>query len=100
MGITSLPAEGRRLVESCEPHADQLLGYWDDILHNPNQVVDAARRADLRAIADRGIDYHWVASAEPSQPYEQWLKVTVLPGGHFPHLEHPAALAELLAGTR
>ncbi|MEV7626000.1 alpha/beta fold hydrolase [Actinoplanes sp. NPDC089786] len=99
MGVASLPAEGRELVESCVPHADQFLGYWDDILRNPNEVVDDARRAELRAIAQRGIGYHWVLSAEPSHPYDEWMRVTVLPGGHFPHLVYPAELAALLAGA-
>jgi hypothetical protein len=49
MGIDSLPAEGRELLQSCEPCADQLLGYWDEILRHPSATVDAARRADLQA---------------------------------------------------
>lgn len=96
MGVASLPAEGRELVESCEPHADQLLGYWKEILEHPDDVVNDARRAELTSILDRGIGYHLVVSAEPPGPPARGVRVTVLPGGHFPHLAHPAELAVLL----
>jgi pimeloyl-ACP methyl ester carboxylesterase len=103
MGIDELPAEGRELVESCVPRADQLLGYWDDIFRHSDAAIAEMRAGELRVIAGRGAGYHWVTSAEPAPPYLRWLTaavpdvtVTVLPGGHFPHLAYPAEVAELL----
>lgn len=98
MGIEALPAGARDLVESCVPRQDQLLGYWDEILRHPNAVVDATSRAELTTVVGRGIGYHFVTSDPGPQ---EWLPpqatITVLPGGHFPHLAHPRELAALLA---
>ncbi|MFG1604815.1 alpha/beta fold hydrolase [Actinoplanes sp. NPDC049265] len=103
MGVDELPAEGRELVESCVPRADQLLGYWDDIFRHSDAAIAGMRRDELGVIAARGIGYHWVTSAEPEPVYVRWLTgavpgvaITVLPGGHFPHLSHPAEVAALL----
>ncbi|MET8234223.1 hypothetical protein ABZS77_26470 [Micromonospora sp. NPDC005298] len=45
-----------------------------------------------------------MTSSEPPARYLNWLTdalpevmVTVLPGGHFPHLPEPATIARLLA---
>jgi pimeloyl-ACP methyl ester carboxylesterase len=108
MHIDLLPANTRGLVESAVPRQDQLLGYWQELLDTPNAELDEARRAELTAIADRQIPYHYVTGAEPAQPYVDWLtalvpdvRVTVLPdSGHFPHLGHPAAFAQLLDSIR
>jgi pimeloyl-ACP methyl ester carboxylesterase len=64
---------------------------------------------DLRArpaIAGRRIGYRWVTSAKPPPAYAQWLcgalpavEITVLPGGHFPHLAHPRELTSMLAAA-
>ncbi|MEU8821869.1 alpha/beta hydrolase [Actinoplanes sp. NPDC048796] len=105
MGIDKLHGEARRLAETAtDPRPDLLLGYWAEILQGADQQIRADREADLRAIAERGIGYRWVTAAEPPAPYVEWLRaalpavaVTVLPGGHLPHLEHPAELARLLS---
>ncbi|MFC3500079.1 alpha/beta fold hydrolase [Micromonospora krabiensis] len=105
MGVTSLPPEARRIAETfTDPRPDLLLGYWGEILHGTDEQIRAQREADLRAIGMRGIAYRWVTAAEPPERYRQWLTgalptavITVLPGGHFPHLQHPAALARLLS---
>ncbi|MFI7608262.1 alpha/beta fold hydrolase [Micromonospora sp. NPDC049366] len=107
MGVASLPPEARRLAETAtDPRPDLLLGYWDEILHRTDEQIRAQREADLRAIGERGVAYHWVTAGEPPERYRQWLTgalpttvITVLPGGHFPHLQHPAALARLLSAT-
>ncbi|MEU4428335.1 alpha/beta fold hydrolase [Actinoplanes sp. NPDC024001] len=105
MGIAALPADARALVElTSRPRAELLLGYWDEIVHGTDDEVARQRRADLEAIAARGVDYRWIATSEPAPAYLRWLtgalpgvEVTVLPGGHFPHLAYPAELAKLLA---
>ncbi|WFE53573.1 alpha/beta fold hydrolase [Micromonospora sp. WMMD1155] len=104
MGIESLPAEARELVATAtDPRPDLLLGYWGEILHGSDEEVAADRFRDLRSIGERNIPYRWVASSEPRAPYLAWLtealpeiEVTVLPGGHFPHLAEPATIARLL----
>ncbi|WP_127504690.1 alpha/beta fold hydrolase [Actinoplanes solisilvae] len=105
MGIESLRGEAREIVETAtDPRPDLLLGYWDEVIHGTDERIAADRRADLRAIAERGAGYRWVTAAVPPAPYVAWLKealptsvVTVLPGGHLMPLEHPAELARLLS---
>jgi len=107
MGIASLPPEARRIADiATDPRPDLLLGYWDEILHGTDEHIAADREADLRTIGERGISYRWVTAGEPPDRYIQWLTaalpttiITVLPGGHLPHLEHPAKIARLLSGT-
>lgn len=104
MGIESLSPESRALVaQTSSPRADLLLGYWDEILHRTDADIAEQRGRDLAAIAARGIGYRWITASEPPAPYVRWLtgvlpgvEITVLPGGHFPHLAHPGELAKLL----
>lgn len=105
MGIESLPPEAREIVTTAtDPRPDLLLGYWGEILHGSDEGIAAERRRDLRSIHQRAIPYRWVTSSEPPARYLDWLSealpeimVTVLPGGHFPHLAEPATIARLLA---
>ena len=103
MGIDALPEQARELVRTAtDPRPDLLLGYWDDILRHTDEEVAEQRRAELRAIAERGIGYHWLSSYQPAQAHLEWLnailpvELTVKPGGHFPHLADPAGVARLL----
>ncbi|GAA2486724.1 alpha/beta fold hydrolase [Winogradskya humida] len=104
MGIESLPDDARKLVETAtDPRQDLLLGYWDEILRETDEQIRENRLRELRAIADKGLPYHWVNASEPPTAYLQWLRsvlpqaeVTVVPGGHFPHLADPAAVAAVL----
>jgi pimeloyl-ACP methyl ester carboxylesterase len=105
MGIESLSPEARALVvQTSNPRADLLLGYWDEILHSTDAAILERRGKDLATIAAQGIGYRWVTAGEPPAPYAEWLsnalpgvEITVLPGGHFPHLAYPGELARLLA---
>jgi len=105
MGIEALAGEARQLAErATDPRPDLLLGYWDEVMHRTDQQIREDREADLRSIRERGIGYRWVTAAEPPAAYVDWLTaalpttvVTVLPGSHLPHLEHPAELALLLS---
>ena len=105
MGIGALRGEARDIAENAtDPRPDLLLGYWSGILHSTDEQIAADREADLRAIGERGVSYRWITASEPPAPYVDWLTttlptadVTVLPGGHLLHLEHPAELARLLS---
>ncbi len=105
MGIDTLRGEARHIAETAtDPRADLLLGYWAEILNGTDQQIRADREDDLRAISERGIGYQWFTAAEPPAPYVAWMTallpaavVTVLPGSHLPHLEHPVELARRLS---
>jgi pimeloyl-ACP methyl ester carboxylesterase len=105
MHIEELPPEARELVRTrTDPRQDLLLGYWDDLMRLPADEFTAQRESELRSIAGHRLPYAFVTSAEPDPAYAKWLigllpdaRLEVLPGGgHFPHLAHPAALAELV----
>ena len=103
--LQPLPGDARKLVETAtEPRQDLLLGYWDEIFRHSDEEIRARQEQELRAIADKGLAYHWVTAGEPPAPYLQWLRsilpraeVTIVPGGHFPQLADPAAVARVLA---
>lgn len=106
MGIESLPDDARKLVETAtDPRQNLLLGYWDEILRDSDDAIRERREHELRAIADKGLAYHWMTSSEPAAPYLHWLRsilphveVTIVPrGGHFPHVADPAAVAQVVA---
>ncbi|MET8260200.1 alpha/beta fold hydrolase [Micromonospora sp. NPDC005553] len=105
MGIEALQGEARNIAETfTEPRPDLLLGYWDEVLRGADEQIAADREADLRAIGARGISYRWITAAQPPVAYVGWLRaalptvdITVLPGGHLSHLEHPAEIARLLS---
>ncbi|WP_433556137.1 alpha/beta fold hydrolase [Pseudonocardia xinjiangensis] len=105
MRIDLLPADAQELVRAAPmPTADLLLGYWNEILANPDEDILTDRTRDLTVLDAAGVAYRYVASAEPPPAYRRWLTsalprvaITVLPGGgHFPHLAHPAEVARLL----
>jgi pimeloyl-ACP methyl ester carboxylesterase len=105
MHVELLPADAQELVRAATtPRADLLLGYWNEILVNQDEALVARRTRDLAALHAAGVPYRYVAGAEPSPAYRQWLMsalphaaITVLPdSGHFPHLAHPADVAHLL----
>jgi pimeloyl-ACP methyl ester carboxylesterase len=104
MGVESLPTAAWSLVErTSRPRADLLLGYWEEILRCTDAEIEEQRRKDLTVLSDKQTGYRWVTSARPSPAYEQWLRsslpeleITVLEGGHFPHLAYPKEVASLL----
>ncbi|MCD5310536.1 alpha/beta fold hydrolase [Kineosporia babensis] len=103
MGIEALPDQARTIVQtSTDPRQDLLLGYWNDILRYTDEEIKEQRSQELRTIGERSVAYHWISSFPPAQDQLEWLtsilpvEVTVLPGGHFPHLSHPADVARAL----
>ncbi len=105
MGIPALPSAARELVETAtDPRPDLLLGYWDEILRHTDEELTTRTETDLRTLTARAVAYHWVTAAQPHAPYRAWLAeqlpqagITVLPGGHFPHLSHPGEVARIAA---
>ena len=99
-----LPPSAQELLRTNTVRQDLLLGCWADIFTDPD-ALDARRREDLRRIAAQGIAYHHVAGQEIGPEYRRWMQAlvptvsfTVLPdSGHFPHLAHPRAVAEILS---
>jgi pimeloyl-ACP methyl ester carboxylesterase len=107
MHIDLLPAAARELVENATtPRQDLMLGYWDELMTVPVDVLDEQRTRELGIIRANGVAYHHVSGQELDPAYLHWLRtalpdvaVTVLPeSGHFPHLAHPSELAAILAG--
>ncbi|WP_127502000.1 alpha/beta fold hydrolase [Actinoplanes solisilvae] len=104
MALDTLPPDARSIVDTAtDPRPDLLLGYWDEVLHGDDAAIRAERTADLRTLATNGTEYEWVTAKEPPAPYVQWLtaalpqvKITVIPGSHFPHLAGPARIARIL----
>ncbi|WP_433832154.1 alpha/beta fold hydrolase [Actinoplanes sp. CA-015351] len=105
MGIDSLPTAAWALIErTSRPRADLLLGYWEEILRSTDAEIQEERRKDLTVLADREISYSWVTTSPPSPGYAEWLRsalpkleITVLEGGHFPHLAYPKQVGLILS---
>ncbi|GAA1617929.1 alpha/beta fold hydrolase [Actinoplanes couchii] len=107
MGLDTLPEHARTLVDTAtDPRPELLLGYWDEILQRPAADIEADNAARLTALTADGIGYHWVSGRPPSEKQIAWLRtwapraeVTVVAGGHFPHLADPARVAQIIAGV-
>ncbi|MFC5063676.1 alpha/beta fold hydrolase [Actinomycetospora atypica] len=105
MGTDELSPPLRALLRS-EPRQDLLLGYWREILEKSPEELRRQRTDELTALRRHGTGYHHVSRAPLAPAYVRWLRtalptagLSVLAGsGHFPHLAHPAALVEILAG--
>ncbi|WP_432055711.1 alpha/beta fold hydrolase [Streptomyces sp. bgisy022] len=105
MGIDALPPRARELVRTATaPRQELLLAYWQELLEETSEELARRRTWQLRAIRGAGVDYTHVAGNDVSPLYARWLtallpraRVVTLPGsGHFPHLVHPAVIADLL----
>jgi pimeloyl-ACP methyl ester carboxylesterase len=98
MGTDGLAPDARALArDASAPRADLLLGYWAEILGSTDEEIDARRARELAEIAARGVPYVLVTSTEPEVRLPGVEQVVLPGGGHFPHLAHPRAVAELLA---
>lgn len=98
----------RRTVEqTSSPRREVVLGYWQDLLErSPDEVAQWIEwgATEIRA---RELPMRSVVGQDPSPDEVAWLAVhlptletLVWPdSGHFPHLAHPRAFAELLATT-
>lgn len=107
MGVDELPPAARDLVRTgTTPAQGLLLGYWDELLTLPYDELELRRTRELEAVRAKGVAFRHVSGYDLDPGYRAWLQaalpdaeVSVLPGGgHFPHLAHPARLAEVLGG--
>jgi pimeloyl-ACP methyl ester carboxylesterase len=106
MHVEYLSPDAQRIVRETPPPSQQLLlGYWRELLEAPSEQLAERTARNLTALRSSGMTYLYIAGAEPSAAYLDWLRsalpdvaVTVFPGtGHFPHLARHAELARLLA---
>ena len=96
----------RSFVEATSrPRQDVVLGYWQDLFaRTPAELQDWLDEGAAR-MRQTGLPVTSVVGQEPSTDEAAWLEANlpaartlVWPGsGHFPHLAHPRAFAELLA---
>jgi len=107
-GLDEVTPEVRAFVlATSKPNQEVVLGYWQDLFDRSPQELDAMVSQGAAAIRGSGVRYVSVIGHDPSPENVAWLQAN-LPGarnlvwpnsGHFPHLAHPRAFAELLAET-
>jgi pimeloyl-ACP methyl ester carboxylesterase len=107
-GLHLLPAETREFImRHSRPTRDLLASYWEDILAMTPERASAMINGAMAAITAAEVSYLLILGSEPSPDTAAWIKdaaphvtVEVWTGsGHFPHVAHPARLAERLAAT-
>ena len=106
--LAEVPDAVRQFVEATSrPRQAVVLGYWEDLLDRaPDELVRWIDSGVAR-LRDRGIPVRSIVGRRPSSEEAAWiaahlpaLQTLAWPGsGHFPHLAHPSAFAELLAST-
>jgi pimeloyl-ACP methyl ester carboxylesterase/ketosteroid isomerase-like protein len=103
-----LPLPARHLVaHNSRPRQDLVVSYWDDILTQTSDQLNAMLTGGVSAIAASGVPYLLILGAEPDPGSRQrfgdalpQLKTEVWADtGHFPHLAHPGRFAQRLAAT-
>ena len=107
-GLDEVTPEVRAfVVATSRPNREIVLGYWQDLFERSPQELEAMVSQGTAAIRGSGVRYVSVMGHDPSPENVAWLEAN-LPGarnlvwpnsGHFPHLAHPRAFAELLAET-
>ena len=115
---TQISAAAFRLNETSEdvrsfvrvtsrPRQDVVLGYWRDLLERAPEDLAVWIEAGAARIRALGLPMRSVVGQDPSPAEAAWianhlpdLQTLVWAGsGHFPHLAHPDAFAELLDST-
>lgn len=105
-GTESLPDAARELVaRGSRPQQDLVLGYWQMLLDEPADEIEAKVEAALTQVGEQGVPYLLLvgggldaARRGKLQQYVPELRVVEWPGtGHFPHLARPTEFAGLLA---
>jgi pimeloyl-ACP methyl ester carboxylesterase/ketosteroid isomerase-like protein len=103
-----LPLPARHLVaHNSRPRQDLVVSYWDDMLTQTPDQLNAMLADGFSAVAASGVPYLLILGAEPAPGSIQrfgdalpQLKTEVWAGtGHFPHLAHPGRFAQRLAAT-
>jgi pimeloyl-ACP methyl ester carboxylesterase len=106
--VELLPVAAQELVRSItRVDRDLVLGYWSQIFDLSVGALNALVDDALAGLREQHLRYTYVSGSAVEPAYEQWLRAR-LPdvqvvswpnSGHFPHLAHPEAFAELLAAT-
>ncbi len=106
--LDEVPADVRSFVHmTSRPRQDVVLGYWQDLLDRTPSELQAWVDQGAATLRQAGTPVTSVVGQDPSPEETAWLETNlpnartlVWPGsGHFPHLAHPRAFAELLATT-
>ena len=106
--LDEVPADVRSFVEmTSRPRQDVVLGYWQDLLDRTPSELQAWVDQGAATLQQSGMPVTSLVGQDPSAEETAWLEANlpdartlVWPGsGHFPHLAHPRAFAELLATT-
>ena len=104
--LDEVPADVRSFVEATSrPRQDVVLGYWEDLFASTPAELQAWVNEGAARMRQIGLPVTSVVGQDPSADEAAWLEKN-LPSartlvwrgsGHFPHLAHPRAFAELLA---
>jgi pimeloyl-ACP methyl ester carboxylesterase len=106
--LDEVPPDVRSFVEaSSRPRQEVVLGYWQELFDRTPGELQAWVDQGASTIRETGVPVTSVVGQDPSAEEAAWLEANlpgartlVWPGsGHFPHLAHPRAFAELLAAT-
>lgn len=106
--LDEVPAEVRSFVEATSrPRQEVVLGYWQQLFDRTPAELQAWVDQGAATLRQTGVSVISVVGQDPSPEEGAWLEANlpdaqtlVWPGsGHFPHLAHPRAFAELLATT-
>lgn len=108
MHMELLPQTARDLLQSGRClRQDVVAGYWGPMMDQPVAELTAYVDSAIAGVRAADIPYLFIAGHEVDPGYGAWLTrvlpratIEVWPGsGHFPHLAHPARLAQCLAAT-
>jgi pimeloyl-ACP methyl ester carboxylesterase len=104
--LDQMAPDVRSFVEATSrPRQYVVLGYWQDLFARTPAELQAWLDEGAATMRQSGLPVTSVVGQEPSADEAAWLETSlpaartlVWPGsGHFPHLAHPRAFAELLA---
>ncbi len=107
LSAEALPESARDLVWTTgKPDQDVVLGYWAEMLDEPDLAIDAVGVA-MAALRRKQLPYLIVSGSQPSAESGRWIRdnlprarfEVLAPSGHFPHLGFPARFAECLRET-
>jgi pimeloyl-ACP methyl ester carboxylesterase len=106
--LDEVHADVRAFVEATSrPRQGVVLGYWQDLFEGTPAQLQGWVDQGVATIRQAGVPVTSVVGQDPSADEAAWLEANlpsarthVWPGsGHFPHLAHPRAFAELLAAA-
>lgn len=107
MHIDVLEDHARRLLSTATPSQELVVGYWREVLERQPEEIGSMLQEVLTALQKSHTPYTVVAGHQYDVAYTDWLHgllpqatvITLPDSGHFPHLAHPRAFAEILAST-